>query len=265
MTGELLIDQPRAHVLRLMINRPDRLNAYTSELCVELRGAIDRAATRDEIRVLVITGTGRAFCSGGDVKDEAVLRKAEERQFGHAVVMREGMHTVIEALHEFDKPTIAAVNGVAVAGGLTLALACDFRICSEEARLGDTSGRVGLLPDEGGAWYFPRVLGYPRALRMSLLGEVYDADEALALGLADEVVPDAELPSRALDLAGRLAEAAPLAARAVKTMMRRGADSSLSEALHEARMWVMAVNDSEDVAEGLAAFAERRPPRFRGR
>ena len=175
------------------------------------------------------------------------------------------MQRVIVMLHRMDKPVIAAINGAAVAGGLTLALACDFRIAADTAKLGDTSGRFGLLPDEGGAWFFPRVMGLDRALKMTLLHEVYSAGEALKLGLVTEVVPAAELEGRALSFAQAIAAQAPLAVRLAKNMMRKGLDSSLENSLDDAALSVMIANPSQDVREGVSAFFAKREPAFKGR
>ncbi|WP_268932261.1 enoyl-CoA hydratase/isomerase family protein [Mycolicibacterium hodleri] len=143
-------------------------------------------------------------------------------------------------------------------------MACDLRIVAQSARLGDTSGRAGLLPDEGGAWLFPRAMGYDKAFRMVALSQVYDSATALALGLATAVVPDEDLEARTLEIAGRLAVAAPLALRAVKTMMRRGLESTLDSSLGDAQQAVLWVGPSADAAEGKAAFLARRPPKFTG-
>ncbi len=151
--------------------------------------------------------------------------------------MRLGMHRVIATLHRMDKPVVAAVNGAAVAGGLTLALACDFRIAADTAKLGDTSGKFALLPDEGGALFFPRMMGLDRALKMSLLAETYPAAEALKLGLVTEVVPAAGTRSAVARFRMQaLASRAPLAVRLAKNMMRKGLDSSLEASLDDAAL-----------------------------
>jgi enoyl-CoA hydratase/carnithine racemase len=252
-------------VVVVTLNRPAALNAYTTRLCEELAEALDGFARTDEQRVLVLTGAGRGFCSGGDLTAGTEHAKSATRQLGHAVVMREGMHQVMRRLHALDKPTIAMVNGPAVAGGLALALACDFRIAADTAVLGDPSGTAGLLPDEGGAWLFPRFMGLDAALKMVLLGETYGAEQAHALGLVTEVVPAAELRERTLGLARRLADRAPLAVRLAKRMMRNGLSSTFEQSLAEAELAVMVTNDSDDVREGVAAFREHRAPVFRGR
>jgi len=252
-------------VVVVTLDRPAALNAYTTRMCEQLADALDGFARADDQRVLVLTGAGRGFCAGGDLRGDAEETKAAERQLGHAVVMREGMHAVVRRLAALDKPTIAMVNGPAVAGGLTLALACDLRIAADTAVLGDPSGTAGLLPDEGGAWLFPRAMGLDAALKMVLLGETYGAEQARALGLVTEVVPAAELRERTMQLAGALAARAPLAVRLAKRMMRRGLELTLDQSLGDAELAVLVTNDSDDAREGVEAFRGRRPPVFRGR
>jgi enoyl-CoA hydratase/carnithine racemase len=184
---------------------------------------------------------------------------------GHMLEMREGFHQLVLSLHRFDKPVIAAINGAAVAGGLTLALCCDFRIASDEARLGDTALKFALLCDEGGAYLFPRFMGLDRALKMTLLSEVYDAKKAHELGLVTEVVPHEELEQRADDLAQRLADGPPLAIRLAKRMMYKQREMTLENALEDAALNVMITNPSEDVREGTRAFREKRKPKFQGK
>ena len=265
------IDQPHAifetigdGIARIRINRPERLGAYTPRMCTEILEAIRQVRLDDSLRVLILTGAGRGFCTGGDVSPDAGFGEDLTKQIGRARELREDSHAVVTALHKLDKPVLCAVNGVAVNGGLAFALVCDLRIVAESARLGDTSGRAGLLPDEGGAWLFPRVMGYDKAYRMVALSEIYDSATALALGLATEVVADDDLESRTLEIAGRLAAAAPLALRAVKTMMRRGLESTLDSSLGDAQQAVLWVGPSDDAQEGKAAFLQRRPPKFTG-
>ncbi|WGX96072.1 enoyl-CoA hydratase/isomerase family protein [Nocardioides sp. L-11A] len=261
----MVIVERRGDVRWVILNRPEVLNAYDTALCRGLAAAVLDYQRSDEERVMVLAGAGRAFCVGGDVRSEAEAIEGEERQLGHGMVMREGMHAVNRLLHALDKPVVALVHGHAVAGGLSLALLCDFRIAAESAKLGDTSGRVGLLPDEGGAWLFPRAMGHDAALRMTLLGEVYDAREALRLGLVTEVVPDDRLQERGAELAALLAAKAPLAVRMAKRMMRRARQQSFEEALVDAEYAVEVVNHSDDVRKGVEAFVARRPAHFTGR
>jgi 2-(1,2-epoxy-1,2-dihydrophenyl)acetyl-CoA isomerase len=264
----ILVDRPEPAIARITLNRPQFLNAYNHQLCEEVTEAIEAYLRDDSQRCLIITGAGRGFCSGGDISGAEPSEARMARlgvQLGRGVEMRDGFHRVVLALSRCDKPVIAMVNGPCVAGGLALALACDFRIASDRAKLGDTSGKFGLLPDEGGAWLFPRAMGMDKALKMSLLAEVYDAHEAERLGLVTSVVPHDELEARTLDFARRLAAQAPLAVRLAKHMMQRAQDISLERSLQDASLAVMIANPSDDVKEGRKAFVEKRPPKFQGR
>ncbi|HTQ13999.1 MAG TPA: enoyl-CoA hydratase-related protein [Rhizomicrobium sp.] len=263
---DILFDVPEPTIALVTLNRPDKMNAYTGAMCDDLVDALHRYEEDDGLRCLVVTGAGRGFCSGGDVSGSDPDRPDyRTKQLGYGHEMRVGMHRVVTALHRIDKPVIAMINGAAVAGGLTLALACDFRIAADTAKLGDTSGKFGLLPDEGGAWFFPRVMGLDRALKMTLLAEVYSAAEAHKLGLVTEVVPAAALREHSFAFARAIAEKAPLAVRLAKGMMRHGLDSTLERALNDAAMAVMIANPSADAREGVTAFFEKRKPEFKGR
>jgi 2-(1,2-epoxy-1,2-dihydrophenyl)acetyl-CoA isomerase len=262
----VLSDEPETAIMRLGLNRPATLNAYTSRLCAELLAGLKRYADRDDLRCLILTGQGRGFCAGGDmIETDPSVPGSHDRQLGHAGELRDGIHTVIRALFALDKPVIAMINGAAAAGGLALALCCDFRIAAESARLGDASGRFALLPDDGGAWLFPRAMGLDRALRMTLLNEIYSAEEAQKLGLVTEVVPDAVLEDRTMEIARHLVQKAPLAVRLAKSLMRRGLDGSLDRSLEDAALAAMIANASADVREGVSAFFARRSPIFSGR
>lgn len=264
--SEILFETLDPGVALLTLNRPQARNAYTSHMCREILWALDAYLADDALRCLIVTGAGRGFCAGGDIGGgDGEHAQYLQRQLGHAQEMRDGMQAVVARLHRIDKPVIAMINGAAVAGGLTLALACDLRIAADSAKLGDTSGRFGLLPDEGGAWFFPRAMGLDRALKMTLLAETYSAAEAMNLGLVTECVPAAELPARALEIARAIAAKAPLAVRLAKNMMRHGLDSTLERSLNDAALSVMIANPAEDVREGVRAFHEKREPHFKGR
>jgi 2-(1,2-epoxy-1,2-dihydrophenyl)acetyl-CoA isomerase len=254
------------HVAMVTLNRPAKLNAYSEIMVHEILAALADARDDDEIRAIIVTGAGRGFCSGGDIgTDFQYPARYRGHRMESMLEMRENMHELVRFLQRFDKPTIAAVNGPAVAGGLTLALSCDFRIAAESARLGDTSLRFALIPDEGGAYLFPRFMGLEKALRMSLLSEVYPARRALELGSVTEVVPDAELMSKAREWAERLAAGPPIAIRVTKRMMYKQLTMGLDNALEDAALGTMVANYTEDVKEGTAAFHEKRPPKFKGK
>ncbi|MCE9521504.1 MAG: enoyl-CoA hydratase/isomerase family protein [Alphaproteobacteria bacterium] len=229
---DIRFERAEPAIALITLARPKQMNAYTTRLCEEVVRALEIYLRDDGLRVLILTGEGRGFCAGGDVSGA---------------------------------PVIAMINGPAVAGGLALALSCDFRIASDTAKLGDTSGRFGLLPDEGGAWLFPRTMGLDRALKMTMLAETYDAKTAQELGLVTEVVPAAELEARTMAFARKLAARAPLAVRLAKAMMVRGLTQTLDQSLGEAALSVMVSNPSQDVREGVKAFFEKREPIFEGR
>jgi enoyl-CoA hydratase/carnithine racemase len=255
-----------SRVATITLNRPDKLNAYSEVMVHEIIAALGDARDDDGIRTVILTGTGRGFCSGGDISRDF---QYPARYHGHRMEamleMRENMHQLVTLLRRFDKPTIAAINGAAVAGGLTLALCCDFRIAGESARLGDTSLKFALIPDEGGAYLFPKFMGLQNALKMSLFSEVYPASKAKELGLVTEVVPDAELMQTARQWAERLAEGPPIAIRITKRMMYKQQTMDLANALEDSALAVMVTNYTEDVKEGTAAFHEKRKPNFKGK
>ena len=267
MNFEQILYAKENRVATITLNRPAKMNAYSETMVHEILAALaDARDDNDEVRAVILTGAGRGFCSGGDVsRDFEYPARYRGHRMESLLEMRENMHRLVAFLRRFDKPTIAAVNGAAVAGGLTLALSCDFRIAAESAKLGDTSLRFGLIPDEGGAYLFPRFMGLENALRMSLLSEVYPAKRALELGLVTEVVPDAELMPAARRMAERLADAAPIAVRVTKRMMYKQQSMDLENALEDAALGTIVTNYTDDVKEGTKAFHEKRPPKFTGR
>jgi 2-(1,2-epoxy-1,2-dihydrophenyl)acetyl-CoA isomerase len=254
------------HVATITLNRPAKRNAYSETMVHEILEALADARDDDGIRAVIITGAGKGFCAGGDIgRDFQYPARYRGHRLESMLEMRENMHVLIRFLDRFDKPVIAAVNGAAVAGGLTLALACDFRIAAESAKLGDTSLKFALIPDEGGAYFFPRFMGLDNALKMSLLSEVYPARQARELGLVTEVVPDDQLMTRARELAARLADGPPIAIRITKRMMYKQRSMQLDNALEDAAMATLVTNYTDDVKEGTAAFHEKRKPVFKGK
>ena len=253
-------------VATITLNRPAKLNAYSEVMVHEIIAALADVRDDNDVRAVIITGAGRGFCSGGDIgTDFQYPARYRGHKMESMLEMRENMHQLVVLLRRFDKPTIAAVNGPAVAGGLTLALCCDFRIAAESAKLGDTSLKFALIPDEGGAYLFPKFMGLQNALKMSLFSEVYPAQQAKELGLVTEVVPDAELMVTARAWAERLAEGPPIAIRITKRMMYKQQTMDLENALEDAALGTMVANYCEDVKEGTAAFHEKRKPKFQGR
>ena len=253
-------------VATITLTRPQKLNAYSEVMVHEIIAALSDTRDDNDIRAVIITGAGRGFCSGGDIgTDFQYPARYRGHKMESMLEMRENMHQLVVLLRRFDKPTIAAVNGPAVAGGLTLALCCDFRIAAESARLGDTSLKFALIPDEGGAYLFPKFMGLQNALKMSLFSEVYPAQQAKELGLVTEVVPDTELMTTARAWAERLADGPPIAIRITKRMIYKQQTMDLENALEDAALGTMVANYCDDVKEGTAAFHEKRKPKFQGR
>jgi len=259
----LVLESREPGIVTLTMNRPDRLNALSVEMGVALTEALRRVAADPEVRVVVLTGAGRAFCAGGDL---SVIREARERGAAKELepLLRAGVQLVVH-MRTMPQAVIAAVNGPAAGAGMNIALACDIRLASDQATFGQNFARVGLFPDYGGTYLLPRLVGPARAAEMFYTGEMIDAKEAERMGIVSRVVPHDELAVAARALAGRVAAAPPIAARAVKQALFGAARAELERALEFEVKTQMECFLSEDCGEGLRAFFEKRIPRFRGR
>jgi 2-(1,2-epoxy-1,2-dihydrophenyl)acetyl-CoA isomerase len=248
-------------VATLVLNRPEKLNAFAGDMRDRMVDALDALAAREDVRALVITGAGRAFCAGGDVSHMAAL-KERDASFEELRPLLDRGRDVIARLAALPFPTLAAVNGPAAGAGLNLALACDVRVADERATFGATFVRIGLHPDWGGTWFLPRRVGLGEALLMAWTGDLIDAREALRIGLVERLAA----PDRALDdalaLARRLAVAPRASVHAAKRTLRASAHRTLEECLAAESAAQAACWASPDVAEGLRAFAEKRTPVF---
>ncbi len=250
-------------VRTLTIDRPERRNAIPAEGWQRLRDEFEDFEASD-LRVLVVRGAGGDFCSGADLSPDPGGWEALQSVTGRYQRMQE-VGAAALALHRLSKPTIAAVDGVAVGAGLNLALGCDVVIATTRARLSELFVRRGLVVDFGGTWLLPRRVGLQRAKEMALTGRVVEAAEAEEMGLVWRVVDPEALTAEVNDLARRLAEGAPLAQALIKAAMNRSYEMSFAEALsHEAQAQSICLG-SEDAAEGIAAFLEKRDPDFKGR
>jgi enoyl-CoA hydratase/carnithine racemase len=251
-------------VATIALNRPDKLNALTFEAYADLRDLLAQLPNRGDARVLVITGRGRGFCSGGDVEEiigELVKRDAAElREFTRMT------GAVVRRLRELPMPVIAAVNGIAAGAGSVIALAADFRLLSESASFAFLFTRVGLSgADMGSAYLLPRIIGLGRATEILMLGDKISAQRAYEIGLANQVVPDDELTSRAQDLAQRLADGPALAYSATKVALTRELDSDLGSSIEIEALTQALLMKSEDFNEFYNAWQESRKPDWRGR
>lgn len=245
-------------VVTVTLNRPEKKNAINERMWDELLAVFDEVAANVADRVLVLTGAAGAFCSGADLTDAA----GDER---HGLVRMRHVADVALRLHRLPKPTIAKVNGVAAGAGCNLALGCDLIVASDEARFSEIFTRRGLSVDFGGSWLLPRLIGLHRAKELAFFADIVSPKEALDLGLVNRVVSAAELDAFVADWAGRLAAAPPLALSMTKTMLNNSFAVSMDQALEdEARS--QSVNfATADTAEAMAAFVQKREPKFQGR
>ena len=264
MTYACLLYEVKDGIATLTLNRPERLNALGGTLRQDLHDAVTRAGADPEVRVMVVTGAGKGFCSGGDVK---VMGEAKAGQRERPLIEKiaPGRDRTLLAMREAPQPIIAAVNGAAAGAGMNLALGCDLRIASTNAKFTQAFVKRGLHPDWGGTYFLPRVVGMAKACEMIFTGEVIDAAEALRLGIVSQVVAPEELLPTAYDLARRIAAGPPVAIRLAKRSLYANEDLDLRGAL---QMETMAQNicfETEDATEGIRAFGEKRAPIFKGR
>jgi 2-(1,2-epoxy-1,2-dihydrophenyl)acetyl-CoA isomerase len=251
----------RGAVRWLTIDRPESRNGLTEDLMRRFAAAVRDVPAH--VRAIVVTGASGTFCSGLDLKDamQRGIQPGEALELG----MRDGFHAGIRALVEGERPTIAAVDGAAAGFGCDLALACDVRIVSDRAFFGELFVLRGLMPDGGGTWFLPRIVGLGRALELLYTGDRVDAAEAHRIGLANKVVPVAELAARAGALADRFAKGPPLVHRLVKRAVYAGLDGDLATALEREGAGQMQLLASADFREGVTAFLQKREPSFQGK
>ncbi|MGI9014451.1 MAG: enoyl-CoA hydratase-related protein [Phycisphaerales bacterium] len=251
-------------VLTITFNRPDVYNAINDAFTTELADALKQAARNPECRAIVLTGSGKAFCSGqdlGDLKSKYVP--------GHTPHLGDDLRRrydpIIMRMTSMDKPIIAAVNGVAAGAGMSLALACDMRICSPHASFIEVFINVGLIPDSGSTWFLPRLVGMGRALELCMTGRKVDAEEAQRIGIANNVVPADQLVQEAQALAQRLAAMPARGLALMKKLLHQSFDHSLEEQLQAEAFAQDTAGRTHDHFEGVVAFIEKRKPAFRGK
>jgi len=263
MTDELLIARDGG-VATITLNRPERMNAITPTMLDALSRALVEADEDRDVRVIVLTGAGRGFCAGLDLKD--LMAGQNIGSDPDAMPTRFDLRNAPPiVLHQIDKPTICALNGGAAGYGLDLALGCDVRIASDAAKLAGGFAKRGVLPESGGTWLLPRLVGWAKACEIAFTGRTYAAHEALALGLVNQVVPHDAFEEEVRAFADEIAANAPLAVQAIKRMMRLGLEDSFESNVHQVYLQLLPLFRTKDFQEGVKAFLERRAPRFEGR
>lgn len=260
MDYETILYNLEEGVLAITLNRPDVLNAFNRKMTDELQDAFKKAERDPAVRCIVLTGAGRAFSSGEDLKS----RSAEgDSDFGST--LRQRYNPLVSKMRNIEKPVLGSINGVAAGAGCSIALACDLRIASEKARFMEVFVRVGLVPDSGSSFLLPRLVGLGKALEMAFLGDEIGADEALRTGLVNRVVPAEELESATRELALRLAKSPTKAIGLAKRAINRALTMDLDQALDYEVYGQETAGASDDHKEGIAAFLEKRTPNFTGR
>lgn len=247
-------------IATITLSRPDKLNSFTAQMHEELRDAL---ASLGEARVLVLTGAGRGFCAGQDLNDRAVSSGDAPVDLG--VTVETCWNPLIRTLTSLPQPVIARVNGVAAGAGANIALACDIVVAAKSAKFIQSFSAIGLIPDSGGTWVLPRLVGQARALGLALTGDPLPAERAAEWGLIWKAVDDAALDSEVEAIANKLASLPPLGLAAIKDMIRSSWQYSLDEELERQAGAMRRLGFTDDYREGVAAFLEKRPPKFTGR
>ncbi len=263
MGYETILFDVEGGVARLTLNRPDRLNSFTVQMHADVADALSKVESDASIRVLLLTGAGRGFCAGQDLSDRAVAPGADGVDLGESLENR--YNPLVRRIIALQKPVICAVNGVAAGAGANIAFAADIVLAAKSAKFIQSFSNIGLVPDSGGTWILPRLAGHARALGLALTGEPLLAEKAEEWGLIWRAVDDGDLAAEAGKLAAKLASGPTKGLAAIKLAMRKGWLATLDEQLDLERDLQRELGRSSDYKEGVAAFGEKRPPKFTGR
>lgn len=263
MAYETIQFEMRGSICLLTLNRPDRLNALTVQVAQEFNAAVSEALERGA-RVIVLTGSGRAFCAGGDLREMQEIATKEGRVEAFFDEPLRILNESILLIRQTPVPFIAAVNGVASGGGCNLALACDLVIAAESAKFNQAFIKIGLVPDCGGTYMLPRLVGWKRATELMFTGDLVTATQAAEMGMINSVAGDGELMSRVMAMAEKLAQAPTAAIGQIKKLLEASAENSFAKQLDYERQAQIESGKTKDFTEGVQAFLEKRPPRFVG-
>jgi 2-(1,2-epoxy-1,2-dihydrophenyl)acetyl-CoA isomerase len=263
MTYQTIHSEMHGDVCTLTLNRPERLNALTTDVANELQEAI-KGALKIGARAIVLTGAGRSFCAGGDLREMQELANREGKVDAFFDEPLQVLNELVLLIRTAPVPIIAAVNGVASGGGCNLALACDLVVAAESAKFNQAFIKIGLTPDIGGSFILPRLIGWKRAAELMFTGDMVNARSAYEMGMINSVVPDAELMSQVRSLAEKLASAPTAAIGRIKRLLESSAVNNYESQLEIERKTQIESGQTKDFVEGVAAFLEKRPPRFTG-
>jgi enoyl-CoA hydratase/carnithine racemase len=257
-----LLYEKKDKIATITLNRPDKLNAFTGPMIEAWAKSLADAQADPEVNVIVVTGSGRAFCAGGDV---ARMGQGEPTPLDHKNSLWEGVHRVPKTLETVDKPVIAMVNGLAVGAGMGMTVMCDVRIAAQSARFSTGYVRVGLVPGDGDTYFLPRLIGTARALELLWTADFIEAPEALRLGIVNRVVPADKLPEETYAFARRVADGPQVPVRMIKRLVYQSMRLDLRTHLDLVSSHMAVVRETEDHKEGVQAFKDKRPPKFKGR
>ena len=262
-TSETVLSSLEAGVLRLTLNRPDKLNSFNEDMHLALRTQIRRAHDDHAVRAVLLTGAGRGFCAGQDLGDRDPRKAGPAPDLGYT--LETFYNPTLRLIRQLEKPVICAVNGVAAGAGANIAFACDIVLAAKSAKFIQAFAKIGLIPDAGGSWSLARILGEPRAKALALTAEPLPAEKAADWGLIWKAVEDADLMAEATRLAESLAAGPTLGLGLTKRLIQSAATNSLDEQLDMERDLQQQAGRSADYAEGVTAFLEKRPARFTGK